>query len=60
MLPAEQRLDGRDVARPQPNLRLVMEDELAPLEGAPQLADHRQPPDRVLVLLGVVDRVAPA
>ena len=60
MLPAEERLDRGDAPRPQPNLRLVVEDELAALERPSELADHGEPADRVLVLGGVVDGVAPA
>jgi hypothetical protein len=43
VLPAHQRLDARDPPGAELDLRLVVHDELAPLEGEPQVALEGQP-----------------
>ena len=43
MLPAQERLDTADPAGRELHLRLVVDDELVPLERLAQIADERQP-----------------
>ena len=60
MLPADERLDASHAAVDHRRLRLVVDDDLAPVERVAQLADEREPLGRVLVGGRVVDLEARA
>ena len=57
VLPAQQRLDRLDLAAAQVRLRLVVEDQLALLDRAPQLADQHHARGVAVVERLVVERV---
>ena len=60
VLPAHERLDPAHAAGAQLGLRLVVEHELAGLEGGAELAHQREPLAAVVVAPGEVDLVAGA
>ena len=60
VLPAHERLDPVHRAGLEIRLRLVVDDQLARLERAVELADQREPLARVVVARGQVDLVAGA
>lgn len=55
VLPSHQRFDADHLAGAEVDLGLVVHEELAALDAATQLAKQRQPLERVVVVLGVVD-----
>src|SRR5581483_7554004 len=54
MLPADECLHRRHLAGGDAGLGLVVDDELAPLDRGPELADELEPRERMLVVLRAV------